>query len=122
MKDLEYYMNLEYPVEIVPDYVEGGYAAQYPDLPGCITCADTMEEVLESLTDAKRAWITSMLESGQEIYDPNEEARYSGNIRLRMPKELHKSLVYHAKREGISLNQYCIYLLSRYDALKYGAR
>lgn len=122
MKDLEYYMNLEYPVEIVPDYVEGGYAAQYPDLPGCITFAETMEEVLESLTDAKRAWITSMLESGQEIYDPNEEARYSGNIRLRMPKELHKSLVYHAKREGISLNQYCIYLLSRYDALKYGAR
>ena len=87
-----------------------------------ITCADTMEEVLESLTDAKRAWITSMLESGQEIYDPTEEVRYSGNIRLRMPKELHKSLVYHAKREGISLNQYCIYLLSRYDALKYGAR
>ena len=122
MKDLEYYMNIPYTMEIVPDYVEGGYTAFYPDLPGCITCAETFEEVLVMLEDAKRCWLEAELEDGHEIYDPTEMDPYSGNVRLRMPKELHKSLVYHAKREGVSLNQYCIYLLSRYDAMKYGAK
>lgn len=34
---------------------------------------------------------------------------------LRIPKSLHRSLSEHAQREGISMNQYCIYLLSRND-------
>lgn len=40
---------------------------------------------------------------------------YSGTFQIRMPKSLHKSLSEHAKKEGISMNQYCIYLLSKYD-------
>ncbi|MCI6085463.1 MAG: type II toxin-antitoxin system HicB family antitoxin [Selenomonas sp.] len=34
-----------------------------------------------------------------------------------MPKSLHKKLAERAKREGISLNQYCVYLLSEHHAL-----
>ena len=41
---------------------------------------------------------------------------YSGQFKLRIPKSLHKSLTEHAKREGISMNQYCVYLLSKNDA------
>lgn len=41
-----------------------------------------------------------------------ELKEYSGNIKLRLPKTLHESLVEAAKLEGISLNQYCIYALS----------
>ena len=37
---------------------------------------------------------------------------YSGNIKLRLPKILHEKLVESAQYEGISLNQYCVYLLS----------
>lgn len=36
-------------------------------------------------------------------------------IKIRMPRSLHRSLAEHAQREGISMNQYCIYLLSRND-------
>ena len=73
MKDLEYYMNLEYPVEIVPDYVEGGYAAQYPDLPGCITTSDTLEGVAANAEDAKKEWLQAALEDGYKIKEPVEE-------------------------------------------------
>ena len=45
-KTLEYYLSLPYRLEIIPDTVDGGYGACYPELPGCVTCADTLEEVI----------------------------------------------------------------------------
>ncbi len=65
--DLDYYMNLSYKLDITPDLEEGGYAAQYPELPGCITCADTLEELLMLAEDAKKSWLTVALGSGDEI-------------------------------------------------------
>ncbi|MCL1878917.1 MAG: type II toxin-antitoxin system HicB family antitoxin [Defluviitaleaceae bacterium] len=41
------------------------------------------------------------------------ERVYSGNISLRIPKDLHKTLVQIAKEQGVSLNQYCLYKLAR---------
>lgn len=36
---------------------EGGYWAEVPALPGCITEGDTMEEVMANLKDAIEGWI-----------------------------------------------------------------
>lgn len=36
---------------------EGGYWAEVPALPGCITEGDTMEEVLDNLKDAIDGWL-----------------------------------------------------------------
>ena len=52
-----------------------------------------------------------------EIHEPDSLEKYSGQFKLRMPRSLHRSLVEHSKREGISMNQYCVYLLSKNDAL-----
>ncbi|MBE5762554.1 MAG: toxin-antitoxin system HicB family antitoxin [Clostridiales bacterium] len=38
---------------------------------------------------------------------------YSGNLMLRIPKELHKSLAEAAKANGVSLNQYAMYKLAK---------
>ena len=118
-KTLDYYLSLPYRLEIVPDTDEGGYGARYPELPGCITCSDTMEGIIANAEDAKKAWIKAALEEGIEIADPQQESslsEYSGQFKLRMPKSLHKSLSVHAKEEGISMNQYCLYLLAKNDA------
>ena len=45
--------------------------------------------------------------------DYKSERTYSGNISLRIPKDLHKALVRIAKEQGVSLNQYCLYKLAR---------
>jgi len=45
--------------------------------------------------------------------DYKTERTYSGNISLRIPKDLHKALVGIAKEQGVSLNQYCLYKLAR---------
>ena len=70
--------------------------------------------------DAKRAWLEAALEEGLDIAEPShdaEESDYSGQFKLRMPKSLHRSLSVHAKQEGISMNQYCLYLLTMNDSV-----
>ena len=64
--------------------------------------------------DAKREWLVAELQEGRKIPEP-ENDKYSGQFKLRIPKSLHKLLAEHSKREGISMNQYCIYLLSHYS-------
>ena len=118
MKTIEYYLNLPYRLEIRPDPEEGGYVARYPDLPGCITVGDTMNQALENAEDAKREWLTAAIEEGIKIREPDSQEDYSGQFKLRIPKSLHRTLAEHAKAEGTSMNQYCLYLLTRYDALK----
>ena len=117
MKTIADYLSLPYRMEIVPDTEEGGYAVSFPELPGCITCGDTLEQAIRNAEDAKQAWLEAALEEGLEIAEPESLDDYSGQFKLRIPKSLHKSLAEHSKREGISMNQYCLYLLSKNDAL-----
>ena len=117
MKTIEFYMNLPYRMEIVPDVEDGGFVASYPELPGCITCAETMKDAMENAVDAKRAWIEAELEEGRNIPMPNAMNEYSGQFKLRLPKSLHRQLAEHSKKEGISMNQYCLYLLSKFDSI-----
>jgi len=119
-KTIDYYMSLPYRLEIIPDTEEGGYGARYPELPGCITCSETLEDVVANAEDAKRAWLEAALEDGISIAEPSKTidlSEYSGQFKLRIPKSLHYALSLHAKQEGISMNQYCLYLLAKNDAL-----
>ena len=118
MKTIEYYMNLPYRLEILPDLDEGGYVARYPDLPGCITAGDSMESVAENAEEAKKEWMIAAMESGTQIAEPVNMAGYSGQFKLRIPRSLHRRLAEHSKEEGVSMNQYCVYLLSKNDAVE----
>ena len=114
MKDLNYYLNLEYDKKLrrLTDDEGGGWFAEIPSLPGCMSDGETPEEAVTNLNDAKRAWIDTVLELGREVPEPVSD-EYSGQIRVRMPKSLHKSLSERAKEENVSLNQLIIYHLSR---------
>lgn len=117
MRTLSEYMALPYRMEVVEDHDEGGFVVSYPDLPGCITCGETIEQAIANAKDAKKAWIEAAMEDGIEIHDPDSLESYSGQFKLRLPRSLHRLLAEHSKREGISMNQYCVYLLSRNDAV-----
>ena len=117
MKTLNEYMEMSYRMEVVEDKEEGGFVVSYPELPGCLTCGETIEAAVENALDAKRAWLEAAIEDGIDIAEAHSTEEYSGQFKLRIPKSLHKTLVEHSKREGISMNQYCMYLLSKNDAL-----
>ena len=120
MKTLNDYLALSYRMEIIKDSDEGGFVASYPDLPGCITCGETEEEALKNALDAKKAWLEAALEENIEIPEPDSLEAYSGQFKLRLPRSLHRALAEHSQREGISMNQYCVYLLAKNDALHAG--
>jgi len=117
MKTIHDYMKLSYRMEIVEDPEEGGFVVSFPDLPGCISCGDTIESAIANAADAKKIWLMTAIEEGIDIYEPDSLNDYSGQFKIRIPKSLHRSLAEHSKREGISMNQYCLYLLSRNDAI-----
>ncbi len=112
IEKLEFYMKKKYRFELVEDADEGGFVISYPDLPGCISMGNTVEEALQNGEEARKEWTLATLESDGIIPEPFSANDYSGQFRLRVPKSLHKLLAERSKEEGISMNQYCIYLLS----------
>jgi len=117
VKAINDYMNMPYKMEIVEDKTEGGFVVTYPELPGCITCGETIEDAVRNAYDAKREWLIAAIEEGREIHEPESLEKYSGQFKLRIPRSLHRSLAEHSQREGISMNQYCLYLLTKNDAI-----
>lgn len=67
MKNLNDYLTMPYRMEIVEDKDEGGYVVSFPDLPGCITCGDTIESAVTNGADAKKVWMEAALEDGLEL-------------------------------------------------------
>ncbi len=112
MKDLNYYLNLKYPLTILQED-DGSYYAEYQDLKACMTVASSFEDIHKMADDAKIAWLETAVENNITIPEPKEASAYSGNFKLRIPKSLHKQLAEEAKQEGISMNQLCVYLLSK---------
>ncbi|RGH13185.1 type II toxin-antitoxin system HicB family antitoxin [Ruminococcus sp. AF12-5] len=47
-------MKKSYRMEIVEEKEEGGFVVSYPDLPGYITCGETMESAVANALDAKK--------------------------------------------------------------------
>ena len=117
MKKIDEYLNMPYRMEIVPDTAEGGYIASFPELCGCITCGETVEKAVANAIDAKKEWLAAAIEDGIDIPTPETSENYSGQFKLRLPKSLHKQLAEDARRDGISMNQYCVYLLAQNNAL-----
>jgi len=111
-KQLDYYLNLNYPITVYPDREEGGYVAEIKDLPGCLRKGDTLEETMNNIAEACQLWIETVYDSGKEIPLPSTETDYSGKLLLQMPKSLHRRLAEKSEREGVSINQYILFLLS----------
>jgi len=111
MKDLRYYMDLKYPFILEQDD-DGSYFIEFTDLPGCMSCGNNIAEVIKMGEDAKKCWIESALKDGDFIPEPKSAADYPDNFKLRLPKTLYKQLADNAITEGVSMNQYCLYLLS----------
>ena len=64
---------------------------------------------------AKKAWDEVTLEEGIKIHEPDGLENYSGQFKLWISKNLRRSLAEHAQREGMSIDQNSLYLLSRND-------
>jgi len=107
------YMDLKYPIELTPD-PDGGYVAENPDLPGCVSQGESPDEAVAALEEARRLWFEVRLEDGLPIPKPTEVDDYSGRFVLRVARSVHAELARRAAREGVSLNHYVSTALTRH--------
>ncbi len=63
-------MKLSYPICVYPGDVSG-YTVIVPDLPGCVTEGETIEEALEMAADAAAGWLLDELEDGNPLPAPS---------------------------------------------------
>jgi antitoxin HicB len=109
----------KYPKQVFWSDEDGGFIAIAPDLPGCSAVGDSEAGALAELDDAIEAWISATTASGNSIPSPSPLAtrpQHSGKLLLRMPRSLHQVLATTADREGVSLNQYIVFVLTRHSS------
>jgi antitoxin HicB len=96
---------LKYSFEIRPLSEEegGGYLISFPDLPGCISDGETIEDAINNGIDAMNSWIKTAKEFGDPVPEPGS-SQASGRFVQRIPKSLHARLAARAKQEGVSMN------------------
>jgi antitoxin HicB len=110
------YLAMEYPFDVIAD-PDGGYVIRFPDLPGCLTQVDHLDEVGPMAAEIRELWIESAYDHGHDIPLPTYPEECSGKFNLRLPRSLHRRLAEAAERDGVSLNQYAVMLLSQGVAL-----
>ncbi len=115
MKSVKDYLNLPYNYIIQPISDESGfyYYAKVLEFDGCQSTGESFEEAYNNVKEAMEGWIETKLENGFEIPMPVGYESFSGKFVIRIPKSLHYKLAIEADQEGVSLNQYALYKLSR---------
>ncbi|MCQ2515473.1 MAG: type II toxin-antitoxin system HicB family antitoxin [Saccharofermentans sp.] len=71
MKSLDEYMELPYPMLFRPGSNGRGFLVSFPDLPGCISIGDTIEEAYANAQEAKQAWLERAIAAGVCISEPD---------------------------------------------------
>ena len=112
----------KYPFEIrvLSSEEGGGYLITFPDLLGCMSDGETIEEAIINGADAEAAWLRATQKWGDPLPKPEEGP--SGKFVQRLPKSLHARLVARARQEGVSMNTLVTAVLAEALARKEGER
>ncbi|CAO3450084.1 hypothetical protein [Azospirillum argentinense] len=58
---------MHYPILIEPGSAGTAFGVVVPDLPGCFSAGDTLDEAVAATREAAAAWIDAALDSGEPI-------------------------------------------------------
>jgi antitoxin HicB len=91
----------DYPFEVQPLSNEdgGGFLITFPDLPGCVSDGDTLEETLHNGFDAVESWLRTAAEFGDPI--PKPGYKIGPRIFALLPQSLAIQLSENAKEQGL---------------------
>ena len=70
---------MRYPVAIEPGTDTTAFGVIVPDLPGCFSAGDTLDEALAGAEEAAAGWIDAALDAGQAIPAPSSLASLRDN-------------------------------------------
>jgi predicted HicB family RNase H-like nuclease len=79
-----------------------GLCAEFPSLSWL---ADSPGAALDGIRQVVADVVADMQRNGEALPAPFSEKHYSGEFRVRIPPELHRSLAIQAAEQGVSLNR-----------------
>ena len=92
-----------YRVTWSPDDSEHvGLCAEFPSLSWL---AKTPEAALKGIRQVVAESVADMQANGEDVPVPLAEKHYSGEFRVRIPPEVHRTLAMQAAEQGVSLNR-----------------
>ena len=65
---------MRYPVAIEPGTKKQAFGVVVPDLPGCFSAADSLDEAMTQAEEAITTWIEVALDAGRDIPQPSDIA------------------------------------------------
>lgn len=89
------------------------FVAFCPEVPGASGSGETAEAAIAELHESIDVLLGTYAEKRIPIPEPRLREEFSGQVRLRLPRELHRELVITAERQGVSLNTLFVSYLAR---------
>ena len=101
-----------YSFRVVWNVEDEVYVASCSDFPGVSGFGATADVALKEAQFSLELAIESYNEEGWALPEVEQVAEYSGQFRLRVPREMHALLAQRAADEGVSLNTYVLSLIA----------
>jgi len=79
-----------------------GLCTEFPSLSWL---SNTPEDAMKGIRQIVSEAVSDMKLNDESIPEPLAERRYSGEFRVRIPPDVHRSLVMQAAEQGVSLNR-----------------
>jgi antitoxin HicB len=98
----------------------GGYLVEYPDIPGCMSDGDTVEEAIANGKAALGDCVAVFRESGRDL--PKPAAVEAAQWRQRLPRTLYAKLTAQAQEEGVSINSFVTAIIAEAVGVRQGRR
>ncbi|MBK7928255.1 MAG: type II toxin-antitoxin system HicB family antitoxin [Bryobacterales bacterium] len=95
----------------------GGYLVEYPEIPGCMSDGETIEEAIANGKEALRDCLDVLRESGRKAPKPEVSA---AQWRQRLPRTLYSKLTKQAESEGVSINSFVTAIIAEAIGAKMG--
>ncbi len=107
MKDLDYYLNLPYKIEIekIPKSDGDGYCATIPEFKNTALFwgdGDSEVEALQDLKSAFRSALIGLLQAGIKIPEPKNNKEKTKNLAITLKQSILEATDRYAKELGMS--------------------
>ena len=135
---------MRYPVAIEPGHADQAFGVVVPDLPGCFSAGDTLDEAMLGVEEAAAAWIDATLDAGGAIPPPSDldglrlRPEFAGwsfgvvtldpailddateRVNITLPRRVLERLDAQARRAGESRSGYIALMTLKDSALRAG--
>jgi predicted RNase H-like HicB family nuclease len=70
---------MRYPIAIEPGDAGHAYGVVVPDLPGCFSAGDTLDEAIDNAKEAIQLWLEDVLDDNGDIPEPRTITAHQAN-------------------------------------------